>query len=297
MASRPGHGHTLPGFSSCVRILLPPSFVVRPIARVTGNPVQGAPPSWTCPRKTLRELQERRRCHRHCRQCVCSFSACPLLAGASADRPRPSPAAPALLFLVLTPPSLPESCPATSNPPGNPGLPQCPGGRSFLAGLSPGRGWGRRRARGAGEGRRRVGRVRPRRAWGRWWAPRRPDRSPCGGEGVPTRRPPKLRSSPPSRGLRGAAWARVCSASPSPPPQPAWADSHLPRAPSPCRHSRRPPTSPAGFVHAGRAALQLTSPGRGVPRPIGRVRPRAQKAAARIPAGLLDRLRRPCRCG
>uniref|UniRef100_A0A8D1KEA0 RAB14, member RAS onco family n=1 Tax=Sus scrofa TaxID=9823 RepID=A0A8D1KEA0_PIG len=39
-------------------ILLPPSFVVRPIARVTGNPVQGAPPSWTCPRKILRELQE-----------------------------------------------------------------------------------------------------------------------------------------------------------------------------------------------------------------------------------------------
>ncbi|KAJ8792581.1 hypothetical protein J1605_019800 [Eschrichtius robustus] len=168
VASRPGHGHTLPGSSSCVRILLPPSFVVRPIARVTGNPVQGAPPSWTCPRKTLREPQERRRCHRHCRQRVCSFSACPLPAGASADRPRPSPAAPAFLFLVLTPPSLPESCPATSNPPGNPGLPQCPGGRGFLAALSPGRGWGRRRARGAGEGRRRAGRSRaPRRGVGK----------------------------------------------------------------------------------------------------------------------------------
>uniref|UniRef100_A0A9L0RR00 RAB14, member RAS onco family n=2 Tax=Equus TaxID=9789 RepID=A0A9L0RR00_HORSE len=36
----------------------PPSFVVRPIARVTGNPVQGAPPSWTCPRKILREPPE-----------------------------------------------------------------------------------------------------------------------------------------------------------------------------------------------------------------------------------------------
>lgn len=48
------------------------------------------------------------------------------------DSGRP-PAASALRFLVLTSPSRPESCPATSNPPGNQGLPQGPPGAGLPA--------------------------------------------------------------------------------------------------------------------------------------------------------------------
>ncbi|OWK07175.1 RAB14, partial [Cervus elaphus hippelaphus] len=114
----PGAGHPLPGSSGCARILLPPSFVVRPIARVTGNPVQGAPPSWTSPRKILREPREQSPLPPPLPparlQLLGLPAACPGL-----GRPPPplSRCARPPLFLVLTPPSRPESCPATSNPP------------------------------------------------------------------------------------------------------------------------------------------------------------------------------------
>uniref|UniRef100_A0ABI7X389 Ras-related protein Rab-14 n=1 Tax=Felis catus TaxID=9685 RepID=A0ABI7X389_FELCA len=199
-----------------------------------------------------------RRCHRYCCQCVCTSSASPLAAGASADRPCPSPAAPALLFIVLTPPSRPESCPATSNPPGNAGLPQCPSGRGLLARLAGGR--------GADHCEQGGGRVAPQ---GR----------PCQAAASPGSAPGTSAPGPTGLPCGGGGCPRAASARASGPPRPAESCGacgegcvrpRLPRLLDRTRHTRTsrrplspPPlwrTTPAVFIHAGSAASQPTSP-------------------------------------
>lgn len=247
----------------------PPSFVVRPIARVTGNPVQGAPPSWTCPRKILRDPQEQSplppllplaRLHLLVQPATCrglGRPPPPLFGCARTLLPRPDappparkaaqpPATPQVtqVFRSVRPAeaSSPGSAEATSGDDGDPG-PRA-GSAAGLA-LSD-----RSKSGGA------VGAV----------GPCLPG-LPCGGESVPARRPPKPLVLPAQR--RGV-WGRVCSASPSPPPRSHWADWPGRRPFSPGCRSRRLRTTPAVFIRASRA-LQPTGPRRGRARPVGRV--------------------------
>lgn len=184
--------------------------------------------------------------------------------------PRPTgsgrpPAASALCFFVLTSPSRPESCPATSNPPGNQGLPQGP----------PGAGLPARPFQGA-EASREVGGRRP------WLAPqaaaspgvgggRRPDRT-LRGELSPAL--PRL-----ARALRPQPHSEACGEGAFPPhPSGLRATNRGLRRPRARRLCPRLPTTPAVFPHACRAVLPPTSPSRSSPTLQGLI---LQKAALR----------------
>lgn len=266
MATEPGPGHLFPGSASCARILLPPSFVVRPIARVTGNPVQAAPPSWTCPRKILRELQEQSPLPPLLPPVCLHFLGQPATCRAL-GRPRPP-----LLRCARTPLPRPDSLPPArkaAQPPATPQVTRAfrsarpaeassPGSPRAAGGTTASQGRGRAAPRGrpcqatAGPGSR--------------WGSRGPARrdSGAGARASPRCARGSRRSSPPSGELRGVRGG-VCVASPSPPSRPDRSCWPLRRLVFPCRGSRRQHATPAVLTHASRAALQPASPRRGTP--------------------------------